>query len=104
MESRMDRYYKDDMDLYKRSKKNEDLYKDISKEISELENLPIPDNSNEIDIDGLKEIISSRDEYRKSKELSKTFISEKPLIEETKIKMKKKENKNSKIIFKILKN
>ena len=89
MESRMDRYYKDDLNLYKRSKKNEELYKDISKEISELENLPIPDNSNEIDIDGLKEIISSRDEYRKSKELSRTFISEKPLIEET----KKEENK-----------
>ena len=89
MESRMDRYYKDDLDLYKRSKKNEELYKDISKEIAELENLPIPDNSNEIDIDGLKEIISSRDEYRKSKELSRTFISEKPLIEET----KKEENK-----------
>lgn len=84
MESRMEKYYKDDLSSFNRSKKNQDLYKDISKEISDLENLPIPDNSNEIDIDGLKEIISSRDEYRKSKELSKTFTSEKPLIEEPK--------------------
>lgn len=88
MESRMEKYYKDDLSTLNRSKKNEELYKDISREISDLENLPIPDNSNEIDIDGLKQIISSRDEYRKSKELNKTFISEKPLIEEP-----KKENK-----------
>ena len=47
----------------------EELYKNVYKEISDLENLPIPDNSNEIDMDGLKEIISSREEYKKTKEL-----------------------------------
>lgn len=82
MESRMEKYYKEDLSTFERSKKNEKLYKEVYKEISDLENLPIPDNSNEIDMDGLKQIISSRDEYRKSKELERTFVSRKPLVEE----------------------
>ena len=72
MESRMEKYYKEDLSEFNRIKKNEKLYKDISSEISELDNLPIPDNSNEIDINGLREIVSSRDEYRKAKELGRT--------------------------------
>ncbi len=68
MESRMEKYYEKDLSTFERAKKNQELYKDISKEISDLENLPVPDNSNEIDLDGLKKIIYSRDEYRKSKE------------------------------------
>lgn len=89
MESRMEKYYREDLTAFERSKKNEKLYKDISSQISDLDNLPIPDNSNEIDINGLKQIISSRDEYRKAKELGKTFVSDKPLVEET----VKKENR-----------
>ena len=89
MESRMEKYYKEDVTIYERSKKNQKLYKEVSERISDLENLPIPDNSNEIDIDGLKQIISSRDEYRKSKELEKTLIQKTPLVE----KEQKKENK-----------
>ena len=69
MESRMEKYYTKDLSSFERTKKNQDLYKDISKEISDLENLPVPDNSNEIDLNGLKQIIYSRDEYRKNKEL-----------------------------------
>ena len=65
MESRMEKYYTKDLSNFERIKKNQDLYKDISKEISDLDNLPIPDNSNEIDLNGLKQIIYSRDEYRK---------------------------------------
>ena len=62
MESRMEKYYKENPEYYKRSKRNESLYKNVYKDMNSLENLPIPDNSNEIDIDGLKKIISSRDE------------------------------------------
>ena len=69
MESRMEKYYKEDLSSFNRTKRNEKLYREISSEISNLDNLPIPDNLSEIDINGLKEIISSRDEYRKSKEL-----------------------------------
>ena len=93
MESRMEKYYKDDLSTFERSKKNERLYKDVSREITQLDNLPIPDNSNEIDINGLKKIISSRDEYRKAKEIERTFVSDKPLIEEEVKNNKEKENK-----------
>ena len=79
MESRMEKYYIKDMSNFERTKKNCGLYKDISKEISDLENLPIPDNSNEIDLDGLKKIIYSRDEYRKSKE-KETVKEEEPIL------------------------
>lgn len=76
MESRMEKFYTEDLSSYERSKRNESLYKDVSKEISDLENLPIPDNSNEIDLEGLKKIIYSRDEYRKAKEEEKNTIIE----------------------------
>lgn len=66
-ESRVEKYYYQDLEPYERVKRNQELYKDLSKEISDLDNLPIPDNSNEIDLDGLKKIIYSRDEYRKEK-------------------------------------
>ena len=65
MESRMEKYYKENPEYYKRSKRNESLYKNVYKDMNSLENLPIPDNSNEIDIDGLKKIISSRDDTSK---------------------------------------
>ena len=57
MESRMEKYYKDDLSTFERTKKNEKLYKDVSSQISDLDNLPIPDNANEIDVNGLKDII-----------------------------------------------
>ena len=82
MESRMEKYYKEDLSTFERSKKNRELYKEVADTISDLENLPVPDNSNEIDLDGLKQIISSRDEYRKTKELERTNTYKKPLIEE----------------------
>ena len=92
MESRMEKYYRDNLDGFERSKKNEKLYKDVSREITELDNLPIPDNSNEIDLNGLKQIISSRDEYRKVKDLGRTFVSEKPLYpNEVKEEVKEKD-------------
>ena len=75
MESRMEKYYKEDLSEFNRTKRNEKLYRDISSEISELDNLPIPDNSNEIDINGLREIVSSRDGYRKAKDLGRTVTS-----------------------------
>lgn len=68
----MEKYYKEDLSEFNRTKRNEKLYRDISSEISELDNLPIPDNSNEIDINGLREIVSSRDGYRKAKDLGRT--------------------------------
>ncbi len=83
MESRMEKYYKENPEYYKRSKRNEALYRDITRDMNDLDNLPIPDNSNEIDIDGLKQIISSRDEYRKAKDMGRTFTRER-VVEEPK--------------------
>lgn len=83
MESRMEKYYKENLEYYKRSKRNEALYRDITRDMNDLDNLPIPDNSNEIDIDGLKQIISSRDEYRKAKDMGRTVTRER-VVEEPK--------------------
>lgn len=83
MESRMEKYYKENPEYYKRSKRNEALYRDITRDMNDLDNLPIPDNSNEIDIDGLKQIISSRDEYRKTKDMGRTVTRER-VVEEPK--------------------
>lgn len=83
MESRMEKYYKENPEYYKRSKRNEALYRNITRDMNDLDNLPIPDNSNEIDIDGLKQIISSRDEYRKAKDMGRTVTRER-VVEEPK--------------------
>ena len=89
MESRMEKYYRENPEYYKRSKRNADLYKDIDNNINDLENLPIPDNSNEIDINGLKQIISSRDEYRKAKDMGRTItrksVEEEPIEEKRRV-------------------
>lgn len=90
MESRMEKYYKDDLSTFERTKRNQKLYSDISGQISDLDNLPIDDNVNEIDINNLKSIISSRDEYHKAKAMGREVIMDKPLVEE---KKKKVENK-----------
>lgn len=89
MESRMEKYYRENPEYYKRSKRNVNLYKDIDNNINDLENLPIPDNSNEIDINGLKQIISSRDEYRKAKDMGRTItrkrVEEEPREEKRRV-------------------
>lgn len=84
MESRMEKYYRDDLSTFERTKRNQKLYNDISGQIDGLENLPIDDNVNEIDVSNLKNIISSRDEYHKAKAMGRTFVSDRPLVEEKK--------------------
>ena len=91
MESRMEKYYKDDLSSFERTRRYENLYKDVSGELSKMDKLPVPDNANEIDLEGLKEIISSRDEYRKNKELSRTMKMN--LQEDTLEEVKKQDNK-----------
>lgn len=86
MESRMDKYYKEDIQNFERTRKNAGLYREISEEISQLDNLPVSSNADVIDINGLKEMISSRSEYQKAKELGKTFVRERPIREEAKEK------------------
>lgn len=65
MESRMERYDEVDINDYQRSKKNATLYKEIYGNYSDLEDLSIPENTNEIEIDSLNSIVGSRVSKRK---------------------------------------
>ena len=71
--------------------KDENDFEQINRKLikDDLENLPIPDNSNEIDINGLKQIISSRDEYRKAKDMGRTItrkrVEEEPREEKRRV-------------------
>ena len=57
MESRMDKYYRENNSSMQRSSKNRSLYNSVYQDYDNLENLPIPDNTNEIDIPELKKIM-----------------------------------------------
>ena len=66
MSSRMDKY-KNQTDIPMRSDKNKTLYKQIYNAYDEFENLIVPPNSREIDMNDLKKEITSREEYRNKK-------------------------------------
>ena len=67
MNSRMEKYYNDDTQEYSRSKRNSNLYKEVYGSYSSFEHLPVSDNVSEIDAEKLKEIVTSREEYHRSK-------------------------------------
>ena len=70
MGKRMDKYEQSSNDVIpKRSEKNKELYKQIYNAYDEFENLVVPSNAKEIDINDLKKEISSRDEYRQIKDV-----------------------------------
>lgn len=81
MESRMDKYYTDEVQG-SRSKKNTNLYKEVYGSYSELEYLPVSENVSEIDEEKLKEIVTSREEYQKQRNIP---VEEIPKKEERKI-------------------
>jgi len=78
----MEKYYHEDLSNFKRTKKNQNLYKEVYG-YEELDNIPIPDNSDVIDVDSLKKMVTSRGEYQKLKEydLVKTTKQEEKNIE-----------------------
>lgn len=79
--SRMDRYYKSDFGLNKRTTRNKDLYKSIYEdtEYSNIEGIANIDKSNEIDISKIKDMLKSRENYQSGREL-KTFIPKEETI------------------------
>lgn len=81
MKSRMEKYYHDDLSEFERTRKNADLYKKVYGDYQELENLPIPDNVNEIDITKVKKIIDNRDDYKKIKEYQSITTSKEITID-----------------------
>lgn len=65
MKSRMEKYYEDNH-TEKRADKNMPIYDDIYSQKSELEsNVTVFDNVNEIDVNKIKDLINSREEYKK---------------------------------------
>ena len=76
MESRMDKYYNEESREFSRTKKNQDLYKKVYGSYKDLDYLPVSENSSEIDVDKLKEIISSRNDYHKIKREEKVVEEE----------------------------
>ena len=93
MESRMEKFYRKDLSDYSRSKKNVDLYKEVYGNYSNMEHLPVSDNSSEINMNDLQNIVSSREQYKKAKmvgEFTSTSIKLKEVEpEEVKVTAKK---------------
>lgn len=87
MESRMERYEEVDIDNFQRSKKNATLYKEIYGNYSPLEDLPIPDNASEIEINNLSSIVESRISKRKEEVESQNYEIEniQNVLEEEKV-------------------
>lgn len=88
MESRMEKYHDIDIEEFQRSKKNSDLYKEVYGNYGELEDLPISENTNEIDIENLKSLVGSRTLKRKEQTLNQENFLEDEIIskpEESKV-------------------
>lgn len=85
MESRMDKYYREKPQELSRSKKNQNLYREVYGSYTDLDYLPVSDNSSEIDEERLREIVSSREEYHKNRKIE-NIEEEKPRVKKEKIK------------------
>ena len=86
MESRTERYQEFDIEEFQRSKKNANLYKEVYGNYGDFEDLPVSENTNEIDIENLKSLVGSRTS-RKKEEFNNREIN----IEEETIVMPKEE-------------
>lgn len=84
MQSRMEKYYKQDLSDFQRVKKNNDLYKSIYGNDDDFSDLPISDNFVELDISDIKKGITSREEYKKAKELGNITNTKVKKVEEEK--------------------
>lgn len=79
MNSRMEKYYEEQA-KFKRTTRNANLYKEVYGNYANLENLPIADNTNEIDIKDLKEIVNATQRRNQNSEENITFkeVTEEP--------------------------
>ncbi|MDD3995690.1 MAG: hypothetical protein PHC42_03220, partial [Bacilli bacterium] len=71
MKTRMEKFHKDNNESPRREDKNSFLYDEIYVEKKDpTSNITLIDNVNEIDINRIKEMMSSRETYKKSREYS----------------------------------
>ena len=69
MVSRMEKYYKNEVDSKQRSQKNKELYLSIydNGEYSNIEGIATMDKNNEIDITKVRNTLKNRENYKKQK-------------------------------------
>ena len=84
----MEKYYKQDLSEFQRVKKNNDLYKSIYGNDDDFSDLPVSDNYVELDINDIKKGITSREEYKKAKELGNITNTKVKRVEEDKEEIK----------------
>ena len=91
MDSRTSKYYEleeNNSDVIpSRSSRNSRLYREVYGENGEFDNIPVTDNANEIDIDSLRELVSSSNKKEASREKANLSVLEtrKRDIDETKV-------------------
>lgn len=71
--SRMDRYYRNDSEIRKRTNRNQELYRSIydDSEYSNIEGIATINKSNEVDITKVKNMLKNREEYQRQKDLKR---------------------------------
>lgn len=73
MISRMEKYYKNNIETKQRSQKNKDLYRNIyhNGQYSNIEGIATMDNSNEVDITKVQKMLKNREDYKKQRQYIK---------------------------------
>ena len=84
MASRMDRYYKSELETSGRSSKNKSLYEQIEnlENYTNIEGVATIEKTNEIDISKVKEMIENREDYKKRKQLNTILKEEKEELDD----------------------
>ena len=107
MESRMDRYQDKDKVKYNRTSRNANLYKEVYGNYKELDYFPIANNTNEIDMSKLREIVSeNKESYTRSSDYSEEKLNNERKKEENRVydinkileKAKLQNNKVNKVV------
>lgn len=90
MASRMEKYYRQQLEVTRRSQRNQNLYREIYDlgEYSNIEAVATLDRTNEIDITKIKKMLKNREEYKRQKEYRNLLRKEDQIKEEKKEEIK----------------
>lgn len=81
----MEKYYREDNSNMRRSSKNVRLYREVYNDYDNLDNLPIPDNTNEIDRTELEKMVKGTVEDSKIKREDKYLYQEEQIVKEKQV-------------------